>query len=566
MPRISRLPHLALIPAAAFVTTLAVGTLVDAGEPTDLEVVHKIRQEAFKRSQVMDHMFHLTEVYGPRLTRSPGIQQAGRWVLDTAESWGLDNAQLEPWGPFGRGWSTSHFSAHLVEPQYAPLIGVPLAWAPGTAAPVSGTPVLAALEWPRDPEERRRALDEFKSEYTGTLRDQIVLMRRPPNLKEMSQVPSDRLDAKELAERAQAADPLEPIDIDYAHPEYPDDPDEQARFWAHAPRFVLEKIRDQRRALLYELNRFLVDEGVRLAVYPARRGDGGTIFPPTVGWHAPDAVEPPPSIALTSEHYNRLARLVERGAPCTIQVEVQAQFHEEHEPANVVAEIRGGRKADEVVVIGAHLDDVVYATGATDNATGCAVMMETMRILKHLDLDLDRTVRMVLWSGEEQGLLGSKAYVKQHYGDPRTMQLEPEHANVSAYYNLDNGTGKIRGVYLQENDMVRPIFRAWLTPFKDLGATTLTIRNTGGTDHLPFDQVGIPGFQFVQDPVEYRSRTHHSNMDVYDRVQASDLMQASAIVASFVYHTANRDELLPRKPLPEPWPAEASEAPVASSR
>lgn len=363
-----------------------------------------------------------------------------------------------------------------------------------------------------------------------------------------------------MAKRAQVPDLVEPIGIDYADPQIPDDPYERQRFNAHAPRAVREKLRDQRRALLYQLNRFLVDEGVRLVIYPAWRGDGGTIFPPRVGWHAEDAVDPPPSIALTPEHYNRLARLVKHDAPCRIEVDTRAQFHTEHEPANIVAEIGGGKKADEVVIIGAHFDDVGYATGATDNATGCAVMMEVMRILKTLDLKMDRTVRMVLWTGEEEGLLGSKAYVKAHYGDARTMELKPEHAKVSAYYNLDNGTGKIRGVHLQENDMVKPIFNAWLAPFADLDARTLAWRNTGGTDHLPFDWVGIPGFQFIQDPVEYRSRTHHSNMDVYDRVPPGDLMQASAIIASFVYNTANRDELLPRKPLPEPWPQEKESA------
>lgn len=537
-----------------------------AADSSDLEVVHQIRQEAFKRSQVMEHVFHMTDVFGPRLTRSPGIHEAAQWVLETAESWGLDNAHLEPWGPYGRGWSASYFSAHLIEPQYAPLIGVPLNWAPGTNGVVSGTPMLAALDWPRDVEGRRRALDEFIDEYRGRLADRIVMMREPPNLKEVEKAMSVRFGQDDLRQRAQAPEPMEPIEIDYANPKVPENPDERARFMAHAPRYVLERIRRERRKLLYELNEFLAEEGVRLAIYPAWRGDGGTIFPPTVGWHELDAVTPPPSIALTPEHYNRLARLVEKGKPCRIDVEVRAQFHEEHEPANVVAEIEGNGKSDELVIIGAHFDDVVYGTGATDNATGCAVMMEVMRILKRLDLPLERTVRMVLWTGEEQGLLGSKAYVKQHFGDPQTMQLKPEQAMVSAYYNLDNGTGKIRGVYLQENDMVRPIFKKWLEPFTDLDAKTLTIRKTGGTDHLSFDQVGIPGFQFIQDPVEYRSRTHHSNMDVYDRVQAGDLMQASAIIASFVYQTANRDDLLPRKPLPEPWPAEARTTPVASTR
>ncbi len=552
-----------LIASALLVAGIAPGAI---GESTDLEVVHKIRQEAFKRSQVMDHLFHLSEVYGPRMTRSPGIQQAAQWVLETAEGWGLDNPHLEPWGPYGRGWSASHFEAHLVEPQYTPLIGVPSRWAPGTNGLVSGTPMLAPLDWPRALDDRRRALDEWKQAYAGKLRDQIVLMRKAPKVKEVTQALSNRLDHEELSERADAPEPLEPIDIDFADPEVPEDPDERARFLAHAPRHVFEKIREERRALMYELNRFLVDEGVRLAIYPAWRGDGGTIFPPTVGWHEKKAVDPPPSIVLTPEHYNRLARLAEQGKPCRVAVEVRAQLHEEHEPANVVAEIRGGRKADELVIIGAHFDDVGYATGATDNGGSCAVMMEVMRILKTLDVKLDRTVRMVLWTGEEEGLLGSKAYVKAHFGNVETMELKPAHAKVSAYYNLDNGSGKIRGIYLQENDMVRPIFNAYLAPFSDLGASTIAIRNTGGTDHLPFDYLGIPGFQFIQDPVEYSSRTHHSNMDVYDRVRASDLMQASAIIASFVYHTANRDERLPRKPLPQPWPEEARTAPVAASR
>jgi hypothetical protein len=528
-----------------------------AGDASDLLVVHKIRQEAFKKSKVMEHLVYMTDVYGPRLTRSPGIQEGAQWVLEKAQEWGLENVHLEPWGPYGRGWSTSYFSAHLLEPQYAPLIGVPLAWAPGTDGVISGTPMLTPLDWGWEIEQRERALEEFIEEYRGQLRDQILLLRHPPHLKEIAKPPSERLNREQLSKRAEAPKLVEPIEIDPADPQIPDDPYERERFNAHAPRPVREQMREERRQQLYRLNQFLVEEGARLVIHPAWRGDGGTIFPPRVGWHAEDAVDPPPSIALTPEHYNRLARLVKEGVGCRVQVETGATFHQEHEPANVVAEIPGGKKRDEVVIIGAHFDDVVYATGATDNAAGCAVMLEVMRILKKLDLKMDRTVRMVLWSGEEQGLLGSKAYVKAHYGDVQTMELKPEHAKVSAYYNLDNGTGKIRGVYLQENDMVKPVFRSWLGPFADLDAKTIAWRNTGGTDHLPFDRLGIPGFQFIQDPVEYRSRTHHSNMDVYDRVQPGDLMQASAIIASFVYHTANRDEPLPRKPLPEPWPVEA---------
>jgi len=217
-----------------------------------------------------------------------------------------------------------------------------------------------------------------------------------------------------------------------------------------------------------------------------------------------------------------------------------------------VAEIPGGAKADEVVMVGAHLDSWHAGTGATDNASGCAVAMEAVRILKALDLKLDRTVRLALWSGEEQGIFGSRGYVRKHYGDAVTMELRPEHETFSGYFNLDNGSGKIRGVYLQENDMMRPIFSAWLAPFADLGVGTISIRNTGGTDHLSFDAVGLPGFQFIQDPLDYGSRTHHSNVDVYDHAVPADLMQASAVMASVLYNAANREERLPRKPLPRP--------------
>ena len=529
--------------------------VLPAQDKPDLLAVHRIRQEAFQNSQVMNHMFYLTDVHGPRLTNSPGFRAAAGWVVEQANQWGLEEAKLEEWGPYGRGWSTSHFSAHLVEPQYAPLVGVPLTWTPGTDGVISGTPMLAPLQSESDLERYEAELEKYFAKYKGKLRDQIILIRKPPRLETQQEAAERRLTSQDLANRAEAPEPLEPIAIDLENPVVPTDPDERRRYFAYAPRFVLEKIRSQREELSRRLNRFLVAEGVRLVIHPARRGDGGTIFPPWVGSYKTGAPDPPPSIALTPEHYNRIARLIEKKVPPRIEVEVKAQFQDETlDSINVVAEIPGGSKSDELVIIGAHLDSWAPGTGATDNAAGCAVMMEAMRILKTLDLKMDRTVRMVLWGGEEQGLLGSRAYVKQHFSDPETMALKPEHGKVSAYYNFDNGTGKIRGVYLQGNDMVRPIFQSWLAQFKDLGATTLTIRDTRGTDHLSFDAVGIPGFQFIQDPVEYSSRTHHSNMDVYDRIQPGDLMQASAIVASFVYHTANRAELLPRKPLPKPWP------------
>jgi hypothetical protein len=387
------------------------------------------------------------------------------------------------------------------------------------------------------------------------------LFRDPRQLELQTEAASRRLSSTELSERAAAPEPVEPILVDPENPVIPADPALRRRFNAYAPSYIFDRMRKQREEMANELNKFLVDEGVRLVIYPAS-GDGGTIFPPTGGYsYKPEAQLAPPSLALTPEHYNRMVRLLEHKQPVRIEAEIAAEFYDATaDSVNVVAEIPGGSKSDELVIIGGHLDSWDFATGATDNATGCAVMMEVMRILKTLDLRMDRTVRMVLWGGEEQGLLGSEAYVKEHFGDPETMQLKPGHGKVSAYYNMDNGSGKVRGVYLQGNNMVRPTFDAWLSPFRDLGATTLSIRNTGGTDHLSFDALGIPGFQFIQDPLEYGSRTHHTNMDVYDRVQAADLMQAAAVIASFVYHTANRPEMLPRKPLPKPQPKDPAAA------
>ncbi|MSO20425.1 MAG: M20/M25/M40 family metallo-hydrolase [Acidobacteria bacterium] len=504
----------------------------------------------------MDHLFYLTDVHGPRLTNSPGFHKAADWVVKRSKEMGLANAALEPWGKFGRGWSSSRVSAHLIEPGYAPLIAVPLSWTPGTNGVLTGTPIIATLEPSQDVDEYQAAIDKFMAKYKGKLRDQMLLYRPLKKLEPQDKAASTRYSADQLRERAEAPEPVEPIDINMDDPHPPSDPEERRRFNAYAPAWVFEQTRVKREVMYRKLYTFLKNEGVRLLIYPASAGDGGTIFPPTAGSAYQSGFPlPPPSIALTPEHYNRLMRLVEKKQPVKIEVEVQAQFYENPvEAANVVAELPGGAKRDEVVIIGGHLDSWDFGTGATDNAAGCAVMMEAMRILKTLDLKMDRTVRLVLWSGEEQGLFGSEGYVKNHYADTETMKLLPEHGKVSAYYNLDNGTGKIRGVYLQGNDMVRPTFDAWLSPFRDLGATTLSIRNTGGTDHLSFDAVGIPGFQFIQDQVEYNSRTHHSNMDVYDRIVPADLMQAAAIIASFVYHTANRPEPLPRKPLPKPGP------------
>ena len=537
-------------------TTITLVPLVLSGQDkVDLASVHRIKQEAFENSQVMEHLFYLVDVHGPRLTGSPGFQGAADFAVERMTEWGLANVKQEKWGPFGQGWSYSRFSAHLIVPQYEALIGVPMAWSPGTDGVIAGRPVLAPLKTPGILKRRETEVDRFIEKHRGKLGGKIVMITALKDVKVSAKPLHHRFSGEELSRRSKAPVPVPPIDFDDPELEIPDFGEKRRDFFVQAPVWFQEKYRNERRRVKNKLNQFLSDEGVRLVIHPAARGTGGTVFPPRAGTrHVEDSV-PPPSIALTPEHYNRIFRLVDKGVKVRIEVETATAFHREKlDSINVIGELPGGTKKEELVMIGAHLDSVAPGLGATDNAAGCAVMMEVMRILKALDLKLDRTVRVALWGGEEQSLLGSKAYVKEHFGDPETMTLTGQHVRLASYFNYDNGTGKIRGVYLQGNDMVRPIFRGWLAPFADMGATSLSIRNTGGTDHLSFDAVGLPGFQFIQDPVEYSTRSHHSNMDVYDRIQPGDLMQASAVIASFVYHAANRAEKLPRKPLPKKQP------------
>jgi hypothetical protein len=514
---------------AAVILALALTTHLVAQESVDLDVVHRIRTEALQNSQVMEHLFYLTDVSGSRLTNSPGFFTAADWVVKRLGEWGI-SARQEKWGPFGRGWAYTRFSAQMVEPQMTPLIGAPLAYTPGTNGAVTGDAVIVAI-----------ANEGDFAKYKGTLKGKIVLLGPGRELQMSVQPLAARRTDTDLATLAQAPDagggrgqpPPGTAAIGSGRQGGPGGANQQFQ-----------------RAL----NKFLSDEGVAVAVRPAGgRSEGGTVFAQGGGSRDPKDPVPPPTAVLTPEHYNRIARLLDHKIPVTLEFDIQARFVDDRsDSVNVVGEIPGGRKREEVVMIGAHLDSWHSGTGATDNAAGSAVMIEVMRILKTLNLRLDRTVRLALWSGEEQGILGSRAYVAEHFATREDMKLKPEHARLSGYFNVDNGSGKIRGIYLQGNDAMRPIFQAWLKPFEDLGATTISIRNTGGTDHLSFDAVGLPGFQFIQDPLEYDSRTHHSNMDVYDRVQRADMMQMAAIVASFVYNTANRDALLPRKPLPKP--------------
>ena len=506
---------------AVFVMLLVVLPLAaQAPSQADLYGIYQIKDEGFNHSQVMDIMGYLSDVYGPRLTNSPDIKEAAAWTTGKMKEWQLANVHLEPWGPFGRGWSNERFSAQVISPRPFPLIAYSKAWTPGTNGPVSAPAVLAPI-----------LKEEDIQKYRGQLKGKFVLTAAVPKNPERFEPQAHRHTDAELADLASQPVPA-----------------------AQNPEDRVAQFRAQRELQL-KVQKFLVEEGVAAWIEPSR-GDDGTAFVQQGGGRDKEK-DPPalPRIAVASENYGRIFRMLEKKVPVTLQLDIENKFYDDDlNSFNIIGEIPGTdkTKADEVVMLGAHFDSWHAGTGATDNGAGSAVMLEAIRILKTTGLKMRRTVRVGLWTGEEQGLLGSRAYVKQHFADPEVMKPSSEHARLDAYYNVDNGTGKIRGVYLQGNEMVAPIFSAWMEPFHGLGMNSLTIRNTGGTDHLSFNAVGLPGFQFIQDPLDYDTRTHHSNMDVYERIQEPDMKQMAVIVASFVYLTANRDEMIPRKPLPKP--------------
>lgn len=510
----------------------AVSFASSAQERVDLQTIYLIKQEAIQNGKVMDHAWWLTDAIGPRLTSSPGYKSATEWVIKTLKDWGIE-ARTEKWGSFGRSWRNLRFSAHLLEPSYQPIYGYAMPWTNSTDGVVSGEPVYAPIRNEADMEK-----------WKGKLKGKIVLSAAMRELQLIERPLSSRYDDKQLADMEIAPDML-------IRPPSPDA--DRMRMMSQMmgqpqPNFM------QMRAFRNKLTQFWREEGVALLLDFGYRNDGGTMANTTGGSREVKDPPAPPMATITPEHYNRIARLLEKKVPVKVEFEIRNEMGDKPEDGfNVVAEIPGtGRHKDEIVMIGGHLDSWHAGTGATDNASGSAVMIEVLRILKKLNLKLDRTVRLGLWSGEEQGLLGSRGYVKERFADRATMQTTKDYDKFSAYYNIDNGGGRIRGIYLQGNEMCRPIFEAWLAPFRDLGVTTITNRNTSGTDHLAFDAVGLPGFQFIQDPLEYSTRTHHSNMDVYDRLQPADMKQMAAIVTSLVYHTANREEKLPRKPKPGP--------------
>jgi carboxypeptidase Q len=515
-----------------------------AQEKLDWETFGRIRDEGFRRSQVMETAAQLTDVHGPRLTGSPQYRKAAEWARRQLEDWGLANARLEAF-PFGRGWSFERCSAHVVSPMAFPLVALPKAWTAGTEGPQRGRVLRVTVESEEDVEKLK-----------GQVEGRVLWLGAPRELKG----PEERGVFRRYTD--EQLDDIERYAIPPARGRRdPTGPGDREAFL-------------RRRRVQRSLERLWAEERPLAVVEPSDR-DANVLRLGGGGSRKAGESRAVTQLVVSAAQWNRVARLLDREVDVEVEIDVRATFHEEDANGyNVVAELPGADRKGEVVMIGAHLDSWHPGTGATDNAAGSAVMMEALRILKAVDAKPKRTIRVGLWGGEEQGLLGSRAHVSRHFASrpepaepgpdeppswmrsdpPPPLTLKPAHAKLSAYFNLDNGTGKIRGIYLQENAAAKPIFEAWMAAVEDLGANRVTMRNTSGTDHQAFDAVGLPGFQFIQDPIEYLDGsffgTHHTDMDVYDRLQREDLMQAAVVIATFAHAAASRDELLPRKPLP----------------
>lgn len=516
---------------SAALVTLMVGLPLGAQERVDSAAIEKIKAEGLMRSQIMETASWLTDVFGARLTGSPNIKQAGEWAAKKLTEWGMVNAKLEPWGYFGRGWTNERTSVHVIAPTPFPVIAVPAAWTPGTNGLVTGDVVRIQADSAPDLEK-----------YRGKLKNAFVLLAPPRQLNPRFVADAERYTAPELDSMTARSVAPAPRGGGAGR-------GGRAGGFGRggaggAPTFT------QLRAA------FLADQGVA-AILQSGGGNStmGTVFTGGAGSRDPQNPTRTLTLLLAAEHYNRIARILEKGQPVRMEANVKNTFHDQDLNAfNVVADIPGTdpQLKDELVMLGAHFDSWHAGTGATDNAAGSAVMMEALRILKATGLPMKRTVRIGLWTGEENGLLGSRAYVRNTFGSPTdsTAPVKPAYDKFSGYFNVDNGTGKIRGVYLQGNTAVGPVFTEWMKPFNALGTWAINAGNTGGTDHQSFDGVGLPGWQFIQDEVEYGSRTHHSNMDVFDRLVADDMKHNATVVAAFVYLAANRDAKLPRKPGP----------------
>jgi hypothetical protein len=535
-------------------------------ERIDLNVIHKLKTAEIGggfggfggggggragrgMAPVMETLYSLTDHYGPRLTNSPQFRAAGEWAVGQLKEWGLSNVHLEKWSTVppppapgdnpGRGpraaipsWEYTEYEGAMIAPTYMPIIGYPQAWSGSTDGKVTGDAIMVANP------TTMADMDKLH----GTLKGKIVLLGTGPVDLAFPDTPlGTRYSDAELLS-------LVPESLPTGRggrggrggPGGPGGP---------------ELSPEEQRAVTARLATFWREEGalVIISTSGTTRGSTGIVATSNGSPRTGDPTKNVPSLSVTAENYNRVARLLEHKVPVELSFNIQTKFDmAQTDSFNVIAEIPGATKPNELVMVGGHFDSWHMGTGATDNGAGATLAMEVMRILKTANLKMDRTVRMGLWGGEEEGLLGSAAYVKEHFADPATMKTTAEHDGFAGYFNIDNGTGRIRGIYLQGNEMVRPIFEQWFAAIKDLTPGVITIRNTGGTDHQSFDAVGLPGFQFIQDPMDYDTRTHHTNMDTFERVQQADMEQMAIIEAFFVYQAATRPDKLPRKDLPAP--------------
>jgi carboxypeptidase Q len=532
-----------------------------ARETLDLTMYQRIRDEGTSHSHIMEYASGLMDGIGPRLTGSPNLKRANEWTRDQFTAMGCTNAHLEDWGEFGMGWRQLNTWVRMSAPDTAVFIAQALPWSPASHGPVSGKAI-----WVDAKEEKD--LDKYKGKLSGA----IIFFGDMRDVKPVDKPLLERYDDAALKSLAEY-----PVHLGV----------QEDQFMTFIKRLEFRE----------KAGQFFAAEHALAIVVPSRDGRnnggaGGTIFDDGgsgMGWftYQREHAEPLPVVVTAIENYGRVYRLLKANVPVTIELDVETEFTGDHEHGfDTIAEIPGTdpKLKDEVVMVGGHLDSWASATGATDNGAGTIVAMEVMRILNALHVQPRRTIRVGLWTGEEEGEFGSNGYVKQHFGyvplstAPDQMklpdfmrkpagpiELKPEQTKISGYFNVDNGSGKIRGIYLQENSAEEPIFEQWMEPLKDLGVTTITMRNTGGTDHESFDAVGIPGFQFIQDRLDYSSRTHHSNMDTYERLQPEDLAQAAVVEAIFVYNTAQRDQMLPRKPVPHPEREEQEKAPLKNT-
>jgi len=518
---------------------------ISAEEKVDYEMVSKIWEEGINRSQAMSILSYLSDVLGPRIPGSPQITAAYKWTAEKFNELGMSNVQIEPFGEFGLGWSNEYTSVHLRAPSYQPIVAYPVPWTSSTKGKIVGEPMLVSIE-----------SEEDAAKYKGKLKDAIVLISPLRKALPTFTASAKRHDEKTLNKLKDTPIPVAPEgDIDIPPLE-----------------------------LWNKLEAFFRSEGVAVLIESSdpNRRDYGTVRVDAYkgkGWET-ESPRQNPRIVMAAEHYARICRIIDHGVPVKLEIEVRNKFYDDDLLGyNVIAEIPGTDKKDEIVMLGGHIDSWSGGTGAVDNGSGCTIVMEAMRILKALGVKPRRTIRGALWGSEEQGLLGSRGYVAKHFGDTdiksmaeldyfdimknpkkywrniltgsNELVLKPDYNRLSAYYNYDNGSGRIRGVYLQENSAVRPIFAEWIKPLHDLGVTTLVFQETTGSDHLAFDYIGLPGFQFIQDPLDYSTEVHHTNMDLYDHCVPEDIIQSAIVMACFVYHTAMRDEMLPRKPLPK---------------